>query len=203
MKSVTLFLFCISLAHSFAADDTNILFLGDWSQPVTDAGGYAIRGRLLIEQKSQYRGGLPFDTAVYLELQEHSRYWGAPVEISCDLDHDFRCHLFEATGVAVSAQAGLRFNGLHGPNQFKVTLPTDGSIRLRVSPPVGCWQEDGGLELSVYPWQTWWIDSKDTNEYFLSGTFTVAPTNSVRYANPDVWAGTLTLPKMKISLRQP
>jgi hypothetical protein len=203
MKSVTLFLIYLSLAHGFATNDTNVLFLGDWSQPVSDATGYAIRGRLLIEQKSQYRGGLPFDIAVYLELQEHSRFLGGPVEISCDFDHDFRCQLFEPSGVAVSSHPGFRFNGPHGPSQFKVTLPTDASIRLRVSPPVGCWQEDGGLELSVYPWQTWWIDSKDTNEYFLSGTFTVAPTNNVRYANPDVWAGTLTLPKVKISLRQP
>jgi hypothetical protein len=67
-----------------------------------------------------------------------------------------------------------------------------------------------GLLLVLWPRSGsgyWDIQARDTNDYFLSGTFTVGtPTiHTLKDFETDHtrWHGTLVLPKMKISVKKP
>jgi hypothetical protein len=48
----------------------------------------------------------------------------------------------------------------------------------------------------------WFIPAGDTNEYFLSGTFS-SPSNEASCLDYQVWDGVLQLPKLKISIKKP
>ena len=202
MKVFILFLLTVMLKDCLAATDTNILALGEWSQPVKDYSGFAIRGRLLMCQSLKHRGSSGQDVAVYLELQEYSNSYGRPVSVFCDFRKGFQCELYDSDGKVMQPSPSLRFNG-PSVAAYSCILQSDSSARLRISPIAGCNIESGYLELVVWPWQSWDIPMDGTNAYYLSGTLNVAPTNSVHFASPDVWEGTLTLPKMKILLKQP
>ena len=70
-------------------------------------------------------------------------------------------------------------------------------------------KEGDGLLIQMSPpaMQRWDIQAGDTNVYFLSGTFSVAPpTNDIPKdfeVARAVWSGTLDLPKMKIAIQKP
>src|SRR5262249_45820356 len=63
-----------------AGRSTNLLGVGEWSQPVTDSAGYTLRGRLLLFQQSHSMETFPNSPPteywrsppVYLELQNLS-----------------------------------------------------------------------------------------------------------------------------------
>jgi hypothetical protein len=63
-----------------------------------------------------------------------------------------------------------------------------------------------GLRLVLLP-ERGEIQRGNTNDYFMSGTFTVAPlTNSVTRdfeTERAIWSGTLDLPKMKVWVGKP
>ena len=203
MKIIILFLLVASLNASFAATDTNILAMGEWSQPVADYSGSKIRGRLLICQSIKHRGSSGIDIAVYLELQEHSDSYGRPVEVFCDFRKGLHCELSDSSGNVAKSEFSLKFNG-PAPGPFTCILQSDSSVRLRVSPIVGCREPNGDWDLLGPPFQSWYLDRNNTNAFYLSGTFKVNPTNSIVHgSSPDVWEGTLILPKMKVLIKQP
>src|SRR5690349_13253196 len=71
-----------------AAEVPRVLFEGDWSKPVADSRGYALRGRLVICQQKR---GDRFETPVYVELQDACDFIGQTMRLYCDLGkHDFR-----------------------------------------------------------------------------------------------------------------
>jgi len=128
--------------------------------------------------------------------------------------HDFRpeykgglnCELLDAEGKFVP-QSPFAFSGAC-PNSCWIMMPSDSTVRLRAN-CFGIGKPKGdGLAISA-PGKYWVIPAGDTREYFLSGSFTVIPPKD-RVSFPDftgldvqVWHGTMTFPKMKISVKKP
>ena len=209
MRTLLFLLLFAAMQSCFAAPDINVIAVSDWSEPVADSRGYALRGRLLISCKER-------DTAVYVELQDASGHVGGSMAVYFDGEHghDFRpeykgglnCELRDAEGKIVP-QSPFAFSGAC-PNSCWIMMPSDSTVRLRAN-CFGIGRPKGdGLAISV-PGKYWVIPAGDTRDYFLSGSFTVIPPKE-RVSFPDftgldvqVWRGTLTFPKMKISVKKP
>jgi hypothetical protein len=220
MKLVALILLLASYQCGSAATDTNVLALGDWSEPVGDLDGYTIRGRLLICETPHHRGARGYDTAVYLELQECSDFLAPTMQVYCNMKGTVALgghpdaqgreriekaaavwELRDASGKPVPESGGASGGG--GPGAYWMTLPCDSTIRLRATVYGGGRMEDGSLAIFL-PGQSWVVPSRSTNEYFLSATFAVdPPTNSFSHLEYHVWQGTLKLPKLKIPVKKP
>jgi hypothetical protein len=188
-------------------EDTNVIALGDWSDPVGNKYGVQIRGRLLMCEYPEPlhtgpHGG--YDTGVYLEVQEYHGTLDA--QVYCNLTSweggGLRCQLTSTDGKAVE-QSGGGGGGAPISQWIRVSHPY-GSVRLRASDFGGGWLRDGGLGIWFISAGLWTIKGSDTNVYFLSGTLTVtAPTNHVTSDFREVWQGALRLPKMKLPAMRP
>lgn len=200
MRTVIFSLLLAATQASFAATDTNVIAVSDWSEPVADNRGYALRARLVIA----YTGHTDRDTGVYVELQDASGHVGGSMAVY--FDGGLNCELRDAEGKVVP-QSPFAFSGAC-PNSCWIMMPSDSTVRLRANCfGIGKPQGDG-LAISV-PGKYWVIPADDTREYFLSGSLTVIPPKD-RVSFPDftgldvqVWRGTLTFPKMKISVKRP
>ncbi len=205
MKSLLLLL--LTAAAYSAADaalESKLLAVGPWSEPVgyREIGrhGCSVRGRLLICEgySSAYTGKMP-ETQVYLELQNVSSGVGDPIELYCDVRNGLRCQLLDAKGRP--APAPPTFNGGF-PGACWTTLPYDATVRLRASWYGHGTQAGGGLRIPVF--HELEVPAGATNDYFLSGTFTVdPPTNHVLSPSQEIWVGTLVLPSFKMPTRLP
>jgi len=74
---------------SQAADPPKVFADGEWSKPVADTRGFAVRGRLVLCEKrvSDDRR----EVAVYVELQDANDSVGSSMRIFCDMGKtDFR-----------------------------------------------------------------------------------------------------------------
>ncbi|MSR65293.1 MAG: hypothetical protein EXS18_05870 [Verrucomicrobiae bacterium] len=184
--------------------------MSDWSEPVGTFYGATLRARLVV-----LRGHTPGDasdllqTMVYVELQNLGL---SPTEVYFDAEHghDFRpeykggldCELSDAHGKPVP-QSPSAFSG-GCPSTCWITLQYDSTVRLRAN----CYgirgPKEGGLVIPA-PGRYWFLKAGDTNNYFLSATFTTdPPTNRsprLSITNMHVWSGTLTIPKTKIVMR--
>jgi hypothetical protein len=206
MKSIALLILFAACQYCFG-EEPKVIAISDWSKPVDGCNGFfnggncaTIRGRLVILQ-----GHFPGDasellsTMVYLELQNMSI---RGTEIYFD-PNKIDSELCDATNKSV-AKSGGGFSGIC-PDAYWVTLERDCSVRLRAD----CFgirsPKEGGLVIPMPRGKWWFIKPNDTNDYFLSASLTFdAPTNhvsdDVKHARNVVWDGTLTFPKMKISL---
>jgi hypothetical protein len=185
-----------------AAEEPRIIAAGEWSKPVADSRGCAVRGRLVLGERrvSEERR----EVAVYVELQEASDAGGGALAIFCDFGKtDFRpeyqgglqCELRDSAERPVRA-VGFPFSGAI-PRSEWVTLPRDATIRLRAS-PFGIHRANA-LAIAPSLAKLWVIGDDDPNEYFLSGTFTVDPAaDPVPPGKEHVWRGTLVLPAVRI-----
>jgi len=219
MQTITLIILFAAF-QMLAADDTNLVAAGDWSQPVATQYGPAIRGRLLICDTPNHASSDPKpDTAVYLELQEFASALRS-VRVYCGLNRftvpddspGLQCELRDSAGKLIPSSPG-GFSGSE-PGSYWVTLMPYCSARLRASVYGGGRLDDGGLAIYLCSSRTWWdVHPSKTNEYYLSGTFTAAaPTNTfglqtglpvIDSTNMDVWYGTLTLPRLKLPVKKP
>ena len=178
--------------------DPNVLALGDWSEPVANKYGLKLRGRLSICEYPEHRGHSGTDTALYVELQEYSDFVGAIGEVFW-APESLSCELTDGSGKAVPCSGGA-YGGPTPPASW-IKLPSNSSLRLRVSPYGGGKLTDGGFDLWANLPQTWTLEPKDTNAYFLSGVLTIKSPNDYKPTDFQwVWTGTLKLPKMKLSL---
>ena len=190
-----------------AAEGSKIIAQGDWSQPVADNRGFALRGRLVLAERP--RDDDLREVAVYVELQDASEHVGSTMQIYCDLGRtDFRpeykgglrCELHDQDKKPVRAM-GYPFGG-GVPGSLWMTLPSDATIRLRAS-PFGIRREKA-LAISPQLNEMWVIGNDDRGEYFLSGTFTVDPAADRKPpADGQIWRGTLVLPAMRITSQRP
>jgi hypothetical protein len=204
-----------------AAEPPKLLAAGEWSKPVADADGRALRGRLVLCERRVAVGGRAHfprrdqrEVAVYVELQDAGDFVGRSMWLFCDLGKtDFRpeykgglhCQLLDKDKRPVPP-APFAFGGAVPASQW-ITLPTDATIRLRLS-PFGI-SRPNALAISPQPSKLWVIAEDDANEYFLSGTFTIDPPNNlVAPAEeippgeaPHVWRGTIVLPAARIGGR--
>jgi hypothetical protein len=98
------------------------------------------------------------------------------------------------------AGTGFPFSGAVPASQW-ITLPSDGTIRLRAS-PFGI-HRPKGLAIAPQLDKLWVIGEDDPNEYFLSGTFTIDPAkNRTPPTDEHVWRGTIVLPAVRIANRR-
>jgi hypothetical protein len=190
-----------------ASEGPKIIAAGDWSKPVIDNRGDALRGRLVVCEKMVAADRR--EAAVYIELQDARSSIGGSMRLFCDLGRtDFRpeykgglrCELHDRNGKLVPA-TGYPFSG-GVPKSEWVTLPTDATIRLRTT-PFGI-HRPGALAISPEANQLWVIADNDPNEYFLSGTFTIAPTaDQTPPGDEHAWRGTIVFPPARIVNKRP
>ena len=173
----------------FAGPVTEPKSIGGWSEPTN-----GLRGRLLFaEAPKADKYGLLIGE-VYLELQNVSAgdtmyvYYVASIS-------PLHCQLRDFDGKSVESGPSPGSDGR--PSPCWLALPYDSTLRFntRVGPAFApahpCLFFCVGLEGGA-----WEILLTATNDYFLSGTFTIsAPKNETR---PRVWEGTLKLPPVRI-----
>jgi hypothetical protein len=186
-----------------AAEAPKVIASGEWSKPVADRRGLAVRGRLVLCEKLV--GEDRREVAVYVELQDATESVGASMRLFCDLGRsDFRpeykggleCELRGKDNRPVSLTP-FAFSGAVPKSEW-VTLPSDGTIRLRAS-PFGI-HRPKARAISPHLGKLWVIDDDDPNEYSLSGTFTVEPTKDrIPPGDDHVWRGTIVLPPVRIT----
>jgi hypothetical protein len=206
MNTLTPFLLLAAGHLSFAEGDAKIIATSDWSKPVGAAGGSIIRARMMVAQgrSAAFAGPWP-ETQFYLEFQNVSSAIAAPTQFYFDPSSGLRCVMKDAQGKAPS-QAGGGSGG--GPGAAWITLPYDSAVRLRAN-MYGYGRKPGeGLLLCLWPPAQYWdIATGDTNDYYLSGTFTITTPRSFVpkdvEAARSVWTGTLELPRMKIPVQKP
>jgi hypothetical protein len=169
-------------AGGSGAGEKTPVAIGDWSEP---AGG--LRGRLLVSRGRVLGDGKARETLVYVELQNVADAGEQSVYFDPDA---LACELTDAAGKAVRPSPGGGSGGR--PGKTWVTIPFDGSIRLRAN-PYGFGRAEG---LLIPLNNTAWHITGDA-EYHLSGTLTVTPPEG----KADAWKGELKLPKAKVSLK--
>jgi hypothetical protein len=204
MRTILLFLLLASCRCCFCQTDTNVLAVGDWSEPVRDSAGYTLRGRLLV-YGAQGQNNLGFwgHARVYLELQHpHISGWYDTMEILYsirDLHFEMRDWFDPIPQEPVD---------IGGPTLLPcwVTLPCDSTVRLRADEALlGSQSKPEGVEIFVANGR-WVIRPSATNDFFLSATFSPGTNQSSvtsRLAqqhdpNYHLWQGTLKLPKVDI-----
>jgi len=185
-----------------AADPPKVLATGDWSKPVADSRGRAVRGRLVLCEKVV--GDDRREVAVYVELQDASDSVGGTVQLFCDFGRtDFRpeykgglrCELRDKDKRPVKPAPSAFSGGV--PQSEWVALPSDATIRLRAS-PFGI-HRPKAMALAPDASTLWVIGDDDANEYSLSGTFTVDPAADRKPPGEGhVWRGTIDLPAARI-----
>jgi hypothetical protein len=200
MKYITLLLLLAASQVSFGQTDTNVIAIGDWSASVT-SGHYPLRGRLLIckpepQSNMEKKFGVWNGARVYVELQIVGDAISDPTEIFINRFLPMHAEMRDGHDKPIGGDT----NGWHMwdgpvPHQYTVTLPFDSTLRLPASTGVGT-QNPDVLVIAV-PEQAWSIRLGDTNDYYLSATFS-PPTNHPSCLNYHVWQGTLQLPKLKI-----
>lgn len=200
-RCLLLALALLGIADQATAESKDIA-VGEWSKPVTDNRGAALRGRLVLAEKK--RGDDRREVAVYIELQDASQAVGRSMQLFCDLGrHDFRpeykgglrCEMHDKDKRPV-AGTGFPFSGAVPASQW-MTLPSDGTIRLRAS-PFGIHRQKA-LAIAPQLDKLWVIGEDDPNEYFLSGAFTIDPANDRNPPSDEhVWRGTIVLPGVRI-----
>jgi len=188
-----------------AAQETNAIAISEWSEPVdysADGKNCALlRGRILIlEGRSPAHAGKLVETQVYLELQNVSTSVTGPMLLYFDPREGMKCELQDALG-RPAPEEGSGGSGSF-PSACWITLPYDSTTRLRTSWYGYGMAHEYGLMIPLFHPLT--IRANNTNDYYLSGTFTVTPpTNRVSPLDYCVWRGTLNIPKTKIQVRRP
>jgi hypothetical protein len=194
-------------AAAVAADPPKVIATGDWSKPVADTRGYAVRGRLVLCEKVVSADRR--EVAVCIELQDAKEsVGGESMRLVCDLGRsDFRpeykpglrCELRDKDKRPVKTSP-FAFSGAVPKSEW-VTLPSEATIRLRAS-PFGIHRAKA-MAIAPDLGCLWVIGDDDTNEYFLSGRFTVDPAaDRVPTGEGHVWRGTIELPAVRIVNRR-
>jgi hypothetical protein len=190
-----------------AAEGPKVLAAGEWSGPVADGRGYAVRGRLVLGEK--LLGDDRREVVVYVELQDATESVGRSMRLFCDLGKtDFRpeykggleCELRDKDKRPVPPTP-FPFSGAVPRSQW-VTLPSDATIRLRAS-PFGIHRAKAWA-IAPHLGKLWVVGDDDPNPYFLSGTFTVDPAEDrIPPGEDHVWRGAIVLPAVRIANRRP
>jgi hypothetical protein len=142
---------------------------------------------------------------MFLELQNVS--FGKDVKFFVDICDGLKCELVLTDGTSIKLDSSGGWGGRGGRSPYWVLLPVNATIRLFIA--------DGPATPLVihpngFPSPRWSIPSSDTNVYYLSGTLNVStPTNGTLIVTPPDgdyyrdWEGTLTFPRMRISVPKP
>src|SRR5664279_1766511 len=150
MKTITLFLLSAACQLCFAGEDTNIIAMSDWSKPVGTSYGQTLRGRMILAQGHSFaRAGQGLETEFYLELQNVSWAIGAPMQIHFD-PAGLHCEIVDSNGKPPPPQVGGGGSG-GGAGKCSITLPYDGTIKLRANMYGYGRQKGDGLLIEMSP----------------------------------------------------
>jgi hypothetical protein len=192
---------------------TNLIAVGAWSEPVSDAAGYTLRGRLLLYDMPHYTtdygangpqewwGNAP----LYLELENLSARTDKSLAVYFAIGDGLECELMNADGRYVTNAPMRAYNGPGTPwtRQFWAMVPYDGSVRLRADPMLGgSSPKPSGLVICLAMSKRWLIPAGGSNVFYLAGNFS-PPTNHPVPPGVHVWSGRLDLPPMKITAPRP
>ncbi len=169
------------------------IVVGDWSEPVN-----GLRGRLLIARGKLSVDGKTHESVVYLELHHFADAVGNPLNVY--VDPKVPNELFDPSGQQVPKVRGPGLG--RGPatevlsRPVWIRLPYDCSMQVRLSP--ANFGRADGLYIPFLD-NEWLIPTSAKGEFALAVTFT---SKAPGFDSRDSWQGTLTLPKLKISLPQ-
>ena len=202
MKSIVLFLLLAGSPWAFGQTDTNVVAVGNWSEPVTDSGGYTLRGRLLVYDAEYYSADKMWGYArIYLELQHIcTTVWRNPAAVYFDFDD---LHFGMHNGLGLPIRSVSPPLGTAIPLPYWATLPCDSTLRLLASPELvsGSTKPNGLSILVLSPLALWEIRPGSGDRYLLA---TFSPqTNHPSALNCHVWQGTLNLPKVRLPAKKP
>lgn len=196
LKLLAIFVTCLVCHLCFAAGDTNIIAMSEWSKsvPLQNDQGHDvdIHGRLVIVRGTEpaYGGPPTTGTMTFVELKDTTGASGEATKIYFAVTN-LHCQLVDATGNPAPKEGGPGSG--RGPfSPCWLTLPYNSTIRLYVN---GGTREPLMLYPSGEPWSYWSIPKSDTNTYYLSGTLTIF--THINSPGPG-HKGTLVFPKMKI-----
>ena len=181
----------LATALCFASPINEPSSLGEWSKPVD-----GLRARLVLGEDPKLNGTRR--AIIYLELQNHS-LWETAYFYYDASKSPLQCTLRDPWG-KTNVSKGAVYNGpIYAP--CWLALPHDSTLRFRVTLPGFGIPKNAGLFLAGCLPDAWVIPASDTNQYFLSGTFTSTPPKSE--SRPRTWQGTLDLPELKVPVNQP
>jgi hypothetical protein len=134
MKSAAIGFLVLSCIRCLAAEDTNIVGVSEWSEPV-DFRDHSVRGRLLILGGSEPAYGGPRTgnlTMTFVELEHTTGASGCSVKLYFDV-MGLKCELTDSNGKPAHKPQGGAWGG-RGPFSPRwVVLPYNSAIRLFVN----------------------------------------------------------------------
>jgi len=202
MKLIPLLLLLAACDFCRGQTGTNLIGAGNWSEAVRSGKwGASLRGRLLV-----YCDEAPSTNnhaRVYLELQhvQPTNLWTLPVAVLYAPDGqsaNLHCEMSDEASRPIHEVGGLKWYSLQAP--CWVTLPCDATLRLRAGFERRLNPEPSGLEIPVGG-EIWVIPPHTTNGFYLSGAFSPQHVDHPTLPRDQVWQGTLTLPKVKITVK--
>ena len=186
---------------------TNLLAVSGWSKPVTDPAGYTLRGRLLLfdtphylDNSGEWWGNAP----VYVELQNLSPRTDKALAVYFAIGDGLEYELRDEHGKPLPRIPRVWIVGFQNPRtrQNWVTVPFDGSVRLRADPVLGGFSpKPNGLDIELSTDDRWMV-TPTNSACFLSGNFS-PPVNHPTPPDSHVWQGKLELPAMRIPIPKP
>jgi hypothetical protein len=191
--------------------DTNLIAIGNWSDPVGDAAGCNLRGHLLVYDKQITR---TWDSGarVFLELQyvfkPNSNGFGFsdPFEIyynpNLGTDNErpeLQLELHDGHDQKIPSES-YSFNGAF-EKPYWVAFPRNGTVRFPSTDIAWGFDGTNSVGLKILGMGSWTIPDHSTNNYYLHGFFT-ASNDHPSPLHYHIWQGTLNLPTVKIPARQ-
>jgi hypothetical protein len=196
---------------------TKLIAVGEWSEPVADAEGYVLRGRLMLFDTphftNQFPGGAPKEywgnAPLFLELENLSPRMNNSLAVYFALGDALACEMRDSRGKPVAMQK-TNFSGPSWHRQYWVVVPFNGAVRLRADPQLGGFTaKPKGVRIlfgmhaaDPIPVGDFLISAGDTNAFYLSGNFS-PPTDHPAPPGSHAWQGKLLLPAMKITAPKP
>jgi hypothetical protein len=187
---------------------TNLVGVGEWSKPVTDAAGYTLRGRLLVFDTPHYtdnsgQSNTPTEwwgnAPVMLELENPTPGEAKPVGVYFALGDGFEGEMKDAAGKPATNNPQMYSFGPASPyaRQSWITVPPDSAVRFRVDPSLGGFSpRRDWLTIELSMGERWTIQT-NSPPFFFSGTFS-PPTNHPTPPGLHLWQGLLKLPAVKL-----
>jgi len=201
MKPFALLLMLMSYQCCIAADEHKTIASSDWSESVYNHDR-SLRARVLIlEGRSRAYAGPDAEVLVYVEIENTNSAWGEPLRVYFDPSQGLNFEVLDADQKPVPPSPTGGSGGDVGP--CWLTIPYDGSVRLRANP--GGWGrgKDTALVLPLRPMQGQYWRLSPEQDYYLTGSLKISPPTDNDIEHIDDWRGELTFPKTKIAAEKP
>lgn len=207
MKTITLAVLLATCQCCLAQSDTNLIAVGEWSVPASEAigsmAGPALRGRLLVYGDPQKGGAGHARVCVELQRVSTKDVWSPPIGVYYDFttrSSALHLELRDENGRGVSGQV-VTHTGSDAQGCW-VIIPSDATVGLRadIYAPAKS-TNSAALEITVND-GAWAIPPDAPGDFYLSGSFAPAR-NHANAPNYYTWQGLMALPKVRIPAKKP